>query len=83
MPGPNYRVQVEERRCGNCKRCFIMQEYDEFNAYFCRVGAEPRPKCGSVMMDEVSEDIDNGYEAWERWAAANLVAEEGICDNFE
>lgn len=45
----SYKVQDG---CWNCKHKFVKEDYDDSPQYYCTLGAEPRPKCGSVSMRE-------------------------------
>lgn len=45
----DYKVQDG---CWNCKHKFVKEDYEESPQHYCTLGAEPRPKCGSVSMRE-------------------------------
>ena len=74
--------------CHNCKHVFVKQEHDEEAYLFCNFNAPPRPKCGSVLMDECLSDFPvpvrrELYAAWDAWARPRAVRSAGTCNNWE
>ena len=45
----NYK---EQDGCHNCISCFIKQDYDDSDEYYCHIDKSKRPLCGSVLMKE-------------------------------
>ena len=73
----NYRIL---NTCSDCKHCFIKNDYDCSDEYFCLLKnlETPRPKCGSVAMDErfttsPQTVFDVEYDAWFDWEQKNVV----------
>ena len=90
----NYREPYNPIVCSNCINCFVLQEHDDMNDYFCTDETKPRPPCGSVFLGECSchhtnmdytiEEIErDSYEVWDKWANENRVSPQGMCDHFE
>ena len=77
----NYKDRLYDPSCPNCEHCFILEEYDDAPKFYCTDGAEQRPQCCSVAMDEWEIDMD--YEAWFEWSKNNEVVQSGICDNYK
>jgi hypothetical protein len=83
--------------CANCRSCFVWMEHEECFQYYCTHHADPRPPCGSVLMDEsFFKDVDMdgvahfdtlNYEkrsaAWEAWSMDREIQPNGICSRFE
>ena len=83
-PQISYRVQDS---CVNCKHCFVMQEYDSGDVYYCQWRASKRPRCGSHYMDEAfcSGRYDKKIFAelmnvWDEWSEGREVKAMAICD---
>lgn len=74
--------------CPNCKHVWIMKEYECPNQYFCTLNAEPRPKCGSIFMEEDfpignDEEWDRQFKIWDQWSIDNEVSVNGLCKFWE
>ena len=84
----NPHQYIDQNGCHNCNLCFIMEEYDSGNTYYCLHDAPPRPKCGSIFIGEgfdfgnFGNDLDE-FEAWEEWAKGKEVNPWGICGKWE
>jgi hypothetical protein len=78
--------------CCNCKHAFVYSEYDCGESFYCTLGAEPRPPCGSVELGEVAH-LPNGHldhkqniiqgRLWTPWEAENHVKPGESCGRFE
>ena len=85
----NKHEYIEQLGCHMCKRKFEKREYDCQTEYYCTFEAEPRPKCGSVLMDGENYSGEDDYEEggdfhkWNEWAKKNRVNPWGICRKFE
>jgi len=92
-----YRQQRALNGCHNCRHVFRYEEYDEGDTYYCALGALPRPRCGSVLMDEsiyvqrlpdeervsFTARVRAAHAAWNEWSRDREVAAWGICDDWE
>ena len=88
----NPHQYIDQNGCRNCNLCFVMQEYDSGNMYYCLHDAPPRPKCGSISMGEKFNFKENklsgnlwgdDYQLWEEWAKGKEVNPWGICGKWE
>lgn len=82
----NYRLQ-DPPRCATCTHVFIKSEWEEGPEHFCTLGAPPRPRCGSVFMDEAIIDLPEpdqsaAYRAWDAWEEPRRVRDFGLCDDY-
>ena len=74
--------------CHNCAHAFVLSEYDEGLSYFCALDAPPRPKSGSVAMDEMfdtlqsDEDYMREMDTWKAWADPRAVSAWDTCDQW-
>lgn len=57
---PDYRCQ---HGCHDCRHVVCVYDYDEPERLYCGLDAPPRPRCGSVGMNELWYDFDRDYEA--------------------
>ena len=81
----NPHPYIDQNGCHNCNLCFVMEEYDSGNTYYCLHDAPPRPICGSILMGEgfdFGDDLDD-YEKWEEWEKGKKVNSWGICGKWE
>jgi hypothetical protein len=76
---PDY---TEQDGCHNCKNCFMYQEHDESEEYYCNINND-RPKCGSVFLGESFDGTRDEYDAWGEWGNNNKVKPWGICNKFD
>lgn len=75
---------IEQPGCHMCKHVFIKREYDDPPQYYCTYEKPPRPKCGSVLMEEEFDYDTDEYEQWEEWDTIDKHVEPwGICKKFE
>jgi hypothetical protein len=79
-----YSYKKPESYCKECKHCFIREEHDESNRYYCTFGdKESRPSCGSYYMSESwGWPYRDKLELWEEWSEQRQVAPMGTCDKF-
>lgn len=47
---------VVQPACANCKQVFVESDYDSGLTHYCTFGAPPRPRCGSVALNEAFSD---------------------------
>jgi hypothetical protein len=82
----------EQNGCHNCSRSFYMYEYDDGPQYYCAFKAGPRPKCGSVCMNEGFNSLtrrtsDKQYSKnmrrWDKWSDGRKVEAWGICGQYK
>ena len=79
--------KVSSRCCIDCDFCFIQIEYDDSSQHYCTFGdKKPRPKCGSVLMQECfgndEKDWQINYRLWYKWSRKREVLAHGTCDKF-
>ena len=75
--------------CHNCKHVFKYTDWEEGPTYYCALGSNDRPLCGSSLMKESWFTNTNDEEAsckamvlWHRWSEKREVCTSGICDCF-
>lgn len=75
--------------CHNCAHVFRLDEYDSSPRYFCALNALPRPKSGSVAMDEMFDSFqsEEAYvremDTWAAWSEPRAVQSWDTCDEWK
>lgn len=74
--------------CWNCVFVFKYVEHDQYPEYYCTNHSEPRPKCGSLLLEEefdyqTEENYMQLTNNWEEWSKKHRVHSCGICNKHE
>lgn len=74
--------------CNNCRHCARVGEYDQGDDLYCAADGAPRPKSGSVAMDESLLDLppverEKAREAWREWSEGRVVDPDGWCELYQ
>lgn len=85
----NNSTYRNQNGCHNCNCCFIKEEYENENEYYCNINKSKRPICGSIYMKEsfskkhANKNLFNKrYQKWEKWTKGKKVNPWGICDEW-
>lgn len=76
--------------CATCGFAFIKKEYEDGDQYFCTLNdKKPRPKCGSVFMNERFNFTGGKWGGcpeltkWDNWAKSREVSAWGQCPAYK
>lgn len=77
---PTYEQQSG---CRDCRHVFFRTDFGGEQNWYCTLDAPPRPRCGSVAMDEWSLDPPMDWQAWQDWKEGREVHPWGTCEQWE
>lgn len=75
----------EQDGCYSCVHCFVRDDHEGEDTYFCSLGAPPHPRHGGMdeQWDYEEGSFNRAYYAWHAWAKGREVQAWGICDAWD
>ena len=77
---------IKRDGCHNCKKVFVLREFESSDVLYCTYNAPPRPLSGSVALRELSPTFHEANEAQEKfdeWSEGREVEPYGYCSHFD